>query len=115
MQSKNKYPEVRLWRKKSLGGRSSTITKGLIVDGIKMPWKEVEKEYGWDTYRFRKRMYNSPHWELGRILLEPLRKPINKNKTRVRESRVSSLDHPAWELERNRVARTMGRVFNERS
>lgn len=80
----------------------SNITKGLVVDGKKMLWKEVELKYGIDNNRYRKRAYTNPHWPLGKVLVLPL-KPAGKMRKR-KPGRKLCLEHDPWELERNKIA-----------
>lgn len=83
----------------------SNMTKGLIIEGVELTWKEVELQHGFDNGRFRKRAYTNPHWPLGKVLTKPIRaaggmrKPIHQ-----RKRHNVSMRHDPWELERNKVA-----------
>lgn len=106
---------VSYWYKKRTyqsNGIYRPTSKGLLVDGVKYTWKEVEKKWGLTGKVFTKRRHANPLWTMEELLTKPLQKRregmqrqvVSKDAGAMRETRKAGNRHLPEQLEANRIA-----------
>lgn len=108
MKVENWYAE-RTYQSKGIYRRTR---KGLIIDGVKCTWKQIEAKWGITGKVFCKRLHANPNWTLEELLIRPVQKHrkktrgsnINATRKERMESRKSGWKHLPDQLAANKVA-----------
>ena len=105
---------VRFWYKKPSPQSkliSRPTSKGLIVDGTKYRWSEVEEKWGISGKRFAKRFHANPGWSMEDLLTRPFQHHRTKTRGKNvvteatnRRRQSARLAHLPEQLEANKVA-----------